>query len=113
MNKVDRVGTPSERFWRKVLKTDTCWLWLGAIQSGGYGNIRINKKSVKSHRFAYEELVGEIPKGMVIDHLCRNRRCVNPSHMEVVTFEENVKRGYKYRKPIRNEAGRFTTWEVD
>jgi hypothetical protein len=84
------------RFWRKVEKTDTCWLWQGAT-SRGYGtltgNKAVHKQTWYAHRLAYEWFVGPIPEGLRIDHLCRNTRCVNPEHMEPVTGGENSLRG--------------------
>lgn len=82
--------SPSERFWDKVVKTESCWLFQGAI---GYGQIKVDGKGVMAHRFAYEELVGPIPEGMYLDHLCRVPACVNPEHLEPVTPRENVLRG--------------------
>ncbi len=70
-----------------------CALWEGARQSGGYGHFRCNKRNIYAHRFAYELLVGAIPDGMVVDHLCRTRACVNPQHMEIVTQRVNILRG--------------------
>ena len=86
-------ATPAvERFWPKVKKTETCWLWLGAKKTNGYGRIR-NGRDIYVHRFAYELLVGTIPKGLTIDHLCRNRACVNPAHLEAITNKDNILRG--------------------
>lgn len=89
----------AERFWEKVDRTENdCWLWTGALWGGGYGlfSVRIRQgryRSVPAHRWAYEHVVGPIPDGMDIDHLCRNRRCVNPAHLEPVTRRENILRG--------------------
>lgn len=86
--------SPNERFWAKVEKTPTCWLWRGALTSGGYGNFVIHRgTNVAAHRFAYELLVGPIPEGLVLDHLCRLPLCVNPEHLEPVTERENIRRG--------------------
>ena len=83
-----------ERFWEKIKVNNQngCWEWQGST-SQGYGNITINKKRYQTHRLAYETNKGLIPKGMELDHLCRNRICCNPEHLEVVSKEENIRRG--------------------
>ena len=89
-----RPPTPApERFWPKVDKSGDCWVWLAGKDSHGYGVFSIPSKSVGAHKFAYELLVDKVPKGMELDHLCRNRGCVNPKHMEVVTARTNTLRG--------------------
>lgn len=88
-----RKRTPAERFFAKVQKTDTCWLWTGAAQPLGYGRFKQESyKAVGAHRWSYEYHVGPIPEGLTIDHLCRVPACVNPSHLEPVTLAENVRR---------------------
>ena len=84
----------ADRFWPKVRQDDEtgCWNWVGNT-SDGYGALRIDRKMVKAHRFAYELLVGPIPDGLQLDHLCRNRACCNPGHLEPVTDVENILRG--------------------
>jgi hypothetical protein len=91
---VRHAGTPEQRFWKKVQKTDTCWLWTGAVSTHGYGTAWVNGRSLKAHRFSYEATRGEIPSGLQLDHLCRVRLCVNPSHLEPVTNRENALRGF-------------------
>lgn len=81
-----------ERFWSKVQKTDGCWLWTAGTEDG-YGRYGLNQTSVLAHRLAYMELVGPVPAGLQLDHLCRVRACVNPAHLEPVTLRENVRRG--------------------
>ena len=74
------------RFWDRVLVTETCWLWTGATQTRGYGSVGVgNGRTALAHRVAYQQTVGPIPDGMTIDHVCENKVCVNPDHLEVVT----------------------------
>lgn len=87
------TGGLPDRFWAKVDKTDTCWLWT-AGRSQGYGDFRFMPgRSHLAHRLAYEELVGPIPAGLTLDHLCRVRHCINPAHLEPVTNYVNLMRG--------------------
>lgn len=81
------------RFWRRVEKTPTCWLWTGSKKHDGYGIFFTVKKQTTAHRFAYELLRGPIPNGCELDHLCRIRACVNPDHLEPVSHRENCLRG--------------------
>lgn len=84
-----------ERFWEKVGPTGFCWEWNGCRGTDGYGQIRDGKSRVRAHRVAYELLVGPIPDGLFIDHLCRVRHCVNPDHLEPVTHKENMRRSWR------------------
>lgn len=72
-----------------------CWLYSGYKDRNGYVSLRrmVEGKRPLAHRYFYEKLVGEIPEGFVIDHLCRVRNCVNPDHLEAVTSRENTLRG--------------------
>lgn len=93
------------RFWAKVDRRGEveCWPWLGALMGrdvadgGGYGYFWRRAGSCYAHRIAYELSAGPIPAGLFIDHLCRNRQCVNPAHLEPVTNGENQRRGYAAR----------------
>lgn len=84
-----RVSTLAERFWAKVMKGDGCWEWTAHRNAGhGYGLISSGSRPavpLLAHRVAWELTNGLIPDGMVIDHLCRNRGCVRPDHLEAVT----------------------------
>lgn len=82
-------------FWPKVRKTEACWIWTGAMRDGGYGHFSGMRfiGTNRAHRVAWILAHGPIPDGLVLDHLCRNRACVNPGHMEPVSHAENVRRG--------------------
>ncbi|HXH88256.1 MAG TPA: HNH endonuclease signature motif containing protein [Gaiellaceae bacterium] len=91
---VDRSPEAIDRFLSRVNREDgPCWEWMGARHPRGYGSLRVNGKGARAHRYSYELLVGDVPEGLVIDHLCRNTSCVNPAHLEAVTQRENVLRG--------------------
>ncbi len=87
------------KFWSKVIKTNSCWLWTGTkIRAKpdmleGYGQFYYKGGSVRAHRFSYELSKGKISAGLTIDHLCRRPPCVNPDHLEAVTPRENILRG--------------------
>lgn len=72
---------------------DDCWYWSSAVNKFGYGAFWLDGKTVRAHRYSYEMIKGKIPDGLQLDHLCRNRLCVNPEHLEVVSLTENIKRG--------------------
>lgn len=102
--------------WPKVDRRGDgeCWPWLaGRNKSGGHGIAYVgNQKSMAAHRAVYEILVGPIPDGLVLDHLCRNAGCVNPAHCEPVTQAENVRRGRvadanRERRGCRYTGGRM------
>jgi hypothetical protein len=84
-----------ERFWSKVVKNgpDECWGWTAFIAPDGYSKFSVRHDyQAPAHRVAYELSIGPIPDGLHLDHLCRNRGCVNPAHLEPVTCGENLRR---------------------
>lgn len=80
------------RLLSRLIITPECWGWSGGFNKYGYAQISLNG-TVAVHRFMYETFKNPIPEGMQLDHLCRNRGCVNPGHLEIVTLKENVLRG--------------------
>lgn len=99
-----------------------CWNWLGATIRGGYGFVwnKEIKKCVVAHRYFFERFKKKIPDGMVLDHLCRNSKCVNPDHLEIVTNAENLRRaksikvGWELSNRIKEiyYAGKKTQFEI-
>lgn len=97
---------------RTVEDENACWNWIGALNSKGYGCISTGGKNKNGlvHRVSYELHVGPIPDGLTIDHLCRNKVCVNPAHLEPVTIRTNIRRAYGYfndaEVAVRNDPER-------
>jgi hypothetical protein len=93
MQEICHRPSVADRFWAKVRKTDTCWLWTASGDRNGYGLFWNGDKLVYAHRYAYELLVGPIPAGLTIDHLCETPACVWPTHLEPVMLAVNILRG--------------------
>lgn len=96
-------------FEARVVRHDGCWLWTGAHNDQGYGQLWFGaRRMVYAHRWAYERYVGPIPEGYDIDHLCKNSGCCNPAHLEAVTHRENIRRGRAATKTACNYGHDWT-----
>lgn len=98
------LAQETARFMKHVREdgSNGCWIWLCHSDRDGYGRFRLFGRFTASHRASYEMFIGAIPEGLSIDHLCRNRSCVNPSHLEPVTKAENDRRGAMSRRHCPN-----------
>lgn len=99
-----------DRFWAKVDVGHplACWEWTGSRTADGYGMFRLDGRNQTAHRVAYELLIGAVPAGLELDHVCRVRHCVNVDHLEPVTGAENQRRGAKCRKTRCARGHEFT-----
>ena len=93
MARIYKRASLEERFWNKVsvLGKDECWPWTGSVMGTGYGNIKVSLEAgnVYAHRLSYEIANGPIPEGLMVDHSCLNRICVNPAHLRLATVKQN------------------------
>ena len=94
---VKLVHNDPDRRFREFYDVDKngCWIWNGWIENNGYARFSVGQERWGAHRWAYERYVGPIPQGLALDHLCRVRACVNPDHLEPVTWAENLRRSDK------------------
>ncbi len=90
----------AERFWAKVKKTDTCWLWQGTKANDGYGRIWAHGRQQLAHHVSLALAGRMIPAGLEVDHLCRTPACIRPDHLEFVTHQENNRRGDNYKRSL-------------
>jgi hypothetical protein len=92
--KMDMLARSQQNFWSNVAKTADCWVWQGSLTVHGYGQFGYARgKTGRAHKLAWEWQNGPVPDGLVLDHLCRNRACVRPEHLEPVTPRTNALRG--------------------
>jgi len=107
---------PKNPLWDRMMKyidvTEGCWLWMAATRNG-YSTFSMGGKSRYVHRIMYEKFIDRLVDGMVIDHLCEVRNCVNPFHLEQVTSTENIKRSFDNRHSTRFYCKRGHEWNDD
>lgn len=108
MSRPDRLALFEEKYTPEPMSG--CWLWTGQTHMG-YGYFWDGRTMARAHRWAYKRFVGDVPEGLVLDHKCRVRSCVNPDHLEPVTNQENGRRGIKVQGE-RHGNSRLTTEDV-
>ena len=105
MTTIERIYDLPKRIADRIAESESeCWQWLGAKSANGYGVASIHGKSMCAHRAVYILAKGPIPKGLELDHLCRNQSCVRPSHLDAVTHRENMFRSPAFQ--VRVQSGK-------
>jgi hypothetical protein len=101
-----RDVSQAERFWSKTIQSGDCILWIGSLNRNGYGRFRSRGSRLSlAHRWSWEQVHGPVPEGKELDHICRNRACVNVSHLEAVSHLVNVRRGLMGRPTLACQRG--------
>ena len=111
--KANKYMAVEDRFWVSVEKTDGCWNWTSGTDTGGYSKLVVDGRNMSGHRYSFRLHGGVVPKGMFLDHICHNRRCVNPAHLRIASRQQNNAHA-KIRKDnttgfkgVTKERGRF------
>jgi hypothetical protein len=114
MESLSILPRTAKRFWTKVDRSGDCWLWTAAIDSKGYGRICQREhgmqKGLSAHRVSYVLAHGSIPADKFIDHICRNRACVNPAHLRLATHKQNMENRDGAQRNNRTSPYRGVTW---
>src|SRR6478752_8160163 len=105
-----RLSIRERLLFRSMRADNGCWIWQGALDSRGYGNFLVGKKFLRAHRVSYEHFIGSIPADQVIDHICCQPRCINPNHLQPVSFSENVRLARKRDRVLQGTCKNGHPW---
>lgn len=107
------VGDPARAFQARTERRGDCLVWTGALCNDGYGRMKINRRMVRTHNFAWEQVNGPIPEGLILDHICWNRACAEVKHLRLATLSENqwnqstARAASGYRNVYRTREGTY------